>query len=127
MIRSIAMMLVSAALTAAAALAPMEVWLTPERSAALKRVASRPYIVAQERIADDTVVYRWTNGLHGAVTTQRVERVLGKRAKSAWQDKLDAKEREKQNLLDDLKAVKDKPTKNDIEALINKHSKKEMR
>ena len=101
-----------------------EVWLTPERAAALKSVASRPYVVTQERLNADTVVYHWTNGLHGAVTTQHVEQVLGKRAKSAWQDKVDAKEKEKQALLDDLKAVKDKPTKAALEAIITKHGKK---
>ena len=125
MIRSIAMLLVSAALAAAAASAPIEVWLTPERAAALKSVASRPYVVAQERLDADTVVYHWTNGLHGAVTTQRVEQVLGKKAVSAWQSKLDAKDKEKQALIDDLKAVKEKPTKKDLEAIINKHSKKD--
>lgn len=124
MIRSIAMLLTSAVLTASAASAPMEVWLTPERSAALTRVTSRPYVVAQERLNGDTVVYHWTNGLHGAVTTQRVEQVLGKHAKSAWQDKLDAKDKEKKDLLDDLKAVKDKPTKAALETIINKHGKK---
>ena len=124
MIRSIAMLLVSAVLTAAAASAPIEVWLTPERVAALKSVTSRPYVVAQERLNASTVVYHWTNGLHGAVTTQRVEQVLGKPAKSAWQDKIDAKDREKKALLDDLKAVKDKPSKSALEAIISKHSKK---
>ncbi len=125
MIRSIAMLLVCAVLTASAASAPMEVWLTPERSAALTRVTSRPYVTYQERLNADTVVYHWTNGLHGAVTTQRVEKVLGGHAKSAWQDKLEAKEREKQTILNDLKAVKDKPTKAALEAIINKHSKKD--
>lgn len=124
MIRSIAMLLVSAVLTAAAASAPMEVWLTPERSAALKSVTSRPYVVSQERLNADTVVYHWTNGLHGACTTQRVQRVLGSPAKSAWRDKLDAKDREKQALLDDLKTIKDKPTKKGIDDLLLKHGKK---
>ena len=124
MIRSISMLLVSAVLTAAAASAPIEVWLTPERSAALKSVTSRPYVVAQERLNADTVVYYWTNGLHGATTTQRVERVLGKHAKSAWQDRLDSKDKEKRDLLDDLKAVKDKPTKKGLYDIILKHEKK---
>lgn len=124
MIRSISLLLVSAALTAAAASDPMEVWLTPDRAAALKRVASRPYVIKQERLDAGTVVYHWTNGLHGSVSTQRVEQVLGKPAKSAWQDRLDAKAREKQALLDDLKAIKDKPTKSALKAIISKHGKK---
>lgn len=123
MIRSIAMLLISAVLSATAASAPIEVWLTAERAASLKNVTSRPFVVAQERLNADTVVYHWTNGLHGAVTTQRVERVLGKHAKSAWQNKLDAKDREKRALLDDLKSVKDKPTKKDLESIITKHNK----
>lgn len=123
MIRSIAILLFSTALSSCAASAPIEVWLTPERASALKRVASRPYVIAQERIDDETVVYHWTNGLHGACTTQRLDRVIGKPSKSAWQDKLDAKEREKQALLDDVKAIKDKPTKAVLDAIISKHSK----
>lgn len=122
MIRSISILLISAVLSAAAASAPIEVWLTPERAASLKRVTSRPYIVAQDRLAADTVVYHWTNSVP-TVTTQKVQRVLGAPSRNAWQDKLDAKDREKQTLLDDIKAVKDKPTKKSLEDIISKHSK----
>ena len=122
MIRLSVLCLLSSALCVFSA--PVEVWLTPQRAEQLKRVSSRPYVISQERIDDSTVVYRWTNGLHGACTTQRVERVLGKPAKNAWREKLDAKDREKQALLDDLKAVKDKPNKKNLEEIILKHGKK---
>ncbi len=95
-----------------------DVWLTPERARQLRGLADRPTVVRRERINDETAVYHWKNG---AVTTQRVERIIGKPSRNAWRDKLDAKDREKQSLLDDLKAVKNKPTKKDLEYIINKH------
>ena len=110
-----------------AAAAPVEVWLTPARAAALKRVTSRSYIVKQQRLDNDTVVYTWTNGLHGAVTTQQVKRVCGRKSKSAWQTKLDAKTLEKKQLLDDIKSIRNNPSKKDIESLITKHSPKAAR
>lgn len=103
---------------------PTEVWLTPERREALKRVTHRPYIVKQEKLNDTTVVYTWTNGLHGTVTTQKVDKVLGKKATSAWQTRLDKKDKEKADLIADIKAVKDKPTKKQLEDLLTKHEKK---
>jgi hypothetical protein len=123
MTRSLAIPIVTAALSVAAAASPVEVWLTPERAAALKRVTSRPYVASQERLDADTVVYRWTNGLHGAVTTQSVRRVLGKSAKSVWRDRLDAEKKDRQSLIDDLKSVKDKPTRAALDAIIKKHGK----
>jgi len=105
--------------------ASVEVWLTPERKAALNRIASRPRVIAQERGKGGEVINRWTNGSREWATTNRPGAALGKRSVNAWQQKLDAKDREKQSLLDDLKAVKDKPAKKDLEAIINKHSKKD--
>jgi len=102
---------------------PAEVLLTPQRRAVLERVVGKPYIVEQKRIDKNTVVYHWTNGLHGAVTTQRVVQVLGKPAKNAWQSKLEAKDREKQTIIDDLKAIKEKPTKKGLEDIIKKNGK----
>lgn len=95
-----------------------DVWLTPERARQLRGLADRPTVVRRERLNDETAVYHWNNG---SVTTQRVERIVGRPARNAWRDKLDAKDREKQSLLDDLKAVKYKPTKKDLEDIINKH------
>lgn len=109
---------------AGAACAPVEVWLTAERRAALGDIARRPAVVRQQRLDNQTVVFHWTNSAV-AVTTQRVERILGKKAASAWQSRLDAKDKEKQALIDDLKAVANKPTKQSLEAIITKHSKKE--
>lgn len=123
MIRALYALIVTCALTAGAASAPIEVWLTPARAEELKRVTVRPYVVAQERLNANTVVYHWTNGLHGVCTTQRVEQVLGKKSKSAWQDKLDAKDAEKKSILDDLEVIKAKPTKKAIEDLITKSKK----
>ena len=123
MIRLSALCLLCSALSLSAASAPIEVWLTPARAAQLQRITSRPYITAQERQPDGTVVYHWTNGLHGAVTTQRVQRVLGAPAKSAWRDKLDKAEKEKQQIISDLRALGGKTTlsKKDVDAVIKKH------
>lgn len=98
-----------------------DVWLTPERARQLRGIAERPAVVRRERLNDETAVYQWNNG---AVTTQRVERIIGKPSRDARRDKLDAAIREKQALMDDLKAVKQKPTKKGIEDIINKHEKK---
>lgn len=108
-----------------ASAAPVEVWLTPERSAALKRISKRSYVTEKKRIDDDTVVYTWSNGLHtGAITTQKVHRVTGKIATSAWQNRLDEKDIEQAELLTDLESIKDKPNKKSIEALLEKHKGK---
>ena len=71
----------------------------------------------------ERVIYTWTNGVHGAVTTQRVFKVLGQKSKSAWQAKVDAGDKERRALLDDLKSIGEKPSKKDIEAIIKKHTK----
>lgn len=86
-------LILAAVLASSAALAqttpkPVEIWLTPERRAELSRVTQRPLILSQERIGD-TLVTRWTNGLHGCVTTQRVVRVLGARSADRRQETLD--------------------------------------
>ena len=102
---------------------PVDVWLTPARRSELQRVTQVPYITAQERQPDGRVIYRWRKGAATYATTQAVVRVLGAKSKSAWQDKLDDKDKEKKALLDDLKAVKDKPSKKQITDIIDKHSK----
>lgn len=101
-----------------------EIWLTPQRAAELRRVTSRPYIVSQERTGADTVVYRWTNGLHGAVTTQKVVRVLGAKAESAWGKKLRKAEDEKGAILADIDALRKQTSisKKDLDAISEKHS-----
>ena len=101
-----------------------EIWLTPQRAAELRRVTSRPYIVSQERIGGDTVVYRWTNGLHGAVTTQKVGRVLGAKAESAWGKKLKKAEAQKAAILADIDALRKKPSvsQKDLDSISEKHS-----
>lgn len=98
-----------------------DVWLTPERARQLRGIADRPTVVRRDRLTDETAVYHWRDG---SVTTQRVERIIGRPARNAWRDKLDAKAREKQALMDDLKAVKEKPNKKELEGIINKHEKK---
>ena len=102
---------------------PSDVWLAPARRAELQRVTQVPYITSQERQPDGRVIYRWKKGTETYATTQAVVCVLGAKSKSAWQDKLDAKEKEKKAILDDLKAVKDKPSKKQITDIIDKHSK----
>ena len=42
---------------------------------------------------------------------------------SAWQSRLDAKDKEKQALIDDLKAVANKPTKQNLEAVFKRYQK----
>lgn len=44
---------------------------------------------------------------------------------AVWQSRAGASEREKQALLDDLRAVTAKPTRKSLEAIISKHSNKE--
>lgn len=102
----------------------VEKWLTPARRAQLSAIARRPYITGKRSVDKGMEELRWTNGARSWATTQRVERVLGARATNGWQKKLDAKESEKQAILDDLKAIKDKPTKAGLESIINKHGQK---
>lgn len=64
------------------------VWLTPETAKALSRVTSRGYITKIER-RGDVVVYTWTNGLRGAVTTQKVEKLVSKPARDVRLEQLD--------------------------------------
>lgn len=103
--------------------APAEIWLTKERAEQLKRITSRPYIAKRTGIADGKQELVWRNGAREWVTTQDVRRVIGLPAANGWQSKLDAKDTEKQALLDDLNAVKGKPTKKGLEDIINKHDK----
>lgn len=121
--RSLFILLVSSFILSARA-ASVEVWLTPERKAALQRITSRPRVVAQERTKDGTVVSRWTNGSREWSSTNRASSALGKKSVNAWQSRLDAKDKEKQSLLDDLKSVADKPTKKSLDAIIERHGKK---
>lgn len=101
--------------------APVEVWLTPDRAAALKRVAQRPYITGKQQQKNGTIIYTWTNGESTYTTTQQVTKVTGKAAKSAWTEKLKAKDAERELLLNDIKAIKAKPTAKALESLIKKH------
>ena len=64
------------------------VWLTPERAKALSLVTSRSYITKMER-KGDVIVYHWTNGLHGAVTTQRIDNLVNRPAKDARREQLE--------------------------------------
>lgn len=89
--------LVLAACTAVAAKKP-EQWLTPERKASLNAIVTRPVIVKKEHTQDGRMILTWTNGLHGCVTTQKVDKVLGKPSKDARRDKLDALKAERDTL-----------------------------
>lgn len=124
MIRLAALCLLAAALCAPAASAPMDVWLTPARAEQLKQITSRPYISAREPLGHDQAILHWRNGAREWVTTNRVRQVLGKPARNAWQDKLDASKAEKRALLDDLQSIRSAPTKKAVDALLDKHSKK---
>lgn len=122
MTRALLILTVSAlSFSAAAASAPMEVWLTPERKAALGRITARPRVISQERGRDGATISRWTNGCSEWTVTNAPNGQLGKRSVNAWQSKLDAKEKERRDLLDDLKAVKDKPTKAALDDILKRH------
>lgn len=86
--RTIAILLL-AACTAVAAKKP-EQWLTPERRAALNVIVTRPVIIKKEQTKDGRMILTWTNGLHGCVTTQKVDKILGKLSKDARRDNLEA-------------------------------------
>ena len=107
-----------------AASAPIEVWLTPARAAELQRVTSRPRITRETRVDADTSVYHWTNGARSWDTTQRVQRVIGKPAHDARREQFEAERAERKAIMDELQAVKAKPTKQALDAIISKHSKK---
>lgn len=64
------------------------VWLTPETAKALSRVTSRGYITKIDH-RDGNVIYTWTNGLRGAVTTQRVEKLVNKPARDVRREQLE--------------------------------------
>lgn len=120
MIRLAALCLLSSVLCTCAA--PAEVWLSRERAEQLRRISSRPYVTAADRQGTNTV-YRWTNGSRTWSTTQAVQRVTGKPARNAWQDKLDREAAGKRAILDELKAVKDKPTAKSLKSILDKHDK----
>jgi len=98
-------------------------WLTKEQIAQLSAITSRPYITAKRPLGKGVEELRWTNGSREWVTTQAVTRVLGAKAANGWQKKIDAKEREKQNLLDDIRALgkKAKVTPSEINAVADRH------
>jgi len=73
----------------AAQAAPKEVWLTPEKRAAFERVRERPYIVKQERLNANTVVYHWTNNAVN-VTTQKLSQVMGAKSHDARREALES-------------------------------------
>ena len=99
---------------------PVEVWLTPEREAQLKSIANQPKVVKREMLGDETAVYHWSSG---RVSTQHVDRIVGKPSKDSRAEKLEKMEREKQAIIDDLEAIKAKPTKQTIQDIIYKHMK----
>jgi FtsZ-binding cell division protein ZapB len=81
--------LVMIALCASAAKQP-EQWLDPARKAELNRILYRPVVIKQEQTADGMLVLTWTNGLHGCVTTQKLEKVLGKASKDVRKETIEA-------------------------------------
>ncbi len=107
--RTIAILLL-AACTAVAAKKP-EQWLTPERRAALKVIVTRPVIIKKEHTQDGRMILTWTNGLHGCVTTQKVEKVLGKQSKDSRREKLEAIKAERDALKKENDNLKNNNTK----------------
>jgi hypothetical protein len=85
-----------------------EQWLTPERRAALNVIVTRPVIVKKENLSDGRMILTWTNGLHGCVSTQKVEKVLGKPSKDARRDNLEAIKAERDALKDENTKLKQK-------------------
>jgi hypothetical protein len=108
--RTIVLLLLTAC-TALAAKKP-EQWLTPERRAALKVIVTRPVIVKKEHLPDGRMILTWTNGLHGCVTTQKVEKVLGKPSKDARRDNLEAIKAERDTAKAERDALKLEVQKN---------------
>lgn len=104
---------------------PAEIWLAPDRAAALARAASRPYVTRSERVGN-TVVYHWTNGLHGACTTQAVARILGKPSRNGWQDRIDAEKAKRNELIADIDKLRGsgRATKKDLDAIAERHRDK---
>ncbi|MCK9327429.1 MAG: hypothetical protein M0P69_18195 [Bacteroidales bacterium] len=105
--------------------APVEIWLTKERAAALKRVADQPRITAKEKQPDGTVIYHWTRGSETYATTQQVVKIAGKKARSAWSEKLDAEKFEKERIIQEIKAIKGKPTAKALDAILKNHEDRE--
>ena len=109
-----------AACTAVAAKKP-EQWLTPERRAALKVIVTRPVIIKKEQTKDGRMILTWTNGLHGCVTTQKVDKVLGKPSKDDRRDKLEAVKADRDTAKAERSAIK---TERDALKLENDNLKK---
>lgn len=95
-----------------------DVWLTPERARQLRGIADRPTVVRRERLDDERAEYHWNNG---SVTTQRVERIVGRKSRDARRERLEAAERRTDGILKELEALKEKPTKAALEALLKRN------
>jgi len=78
--------------------------LDSEQRKALSRITSKGFIVGQKDLPDGRKELTWTNGKDTVVTTQKIERVNGGKAKDARRAELDAVKAEK----DSLKAENDK-------------------
>ena len=105
--------------------APVEIWLTKERAATLKRVAEQPRITAKEKQPDGAVIYYWKRGPEIYATTQQVAKIAGKNARSAWSEKLDAEKFEKERIIQEIKAIKDRPTAKALDNILKNHEDRE--
>ena len=105
--------------------APVEIWLTKERAASLKRVAEQPRITAKEKQPDGTVIYYWKRGPEIYATTQQVAKIAGKKARSAWSEKLDAEKFEKERIIQEIKAIKGRPTAKALDTVLKNHEERE--
>lgn len=121
--KAIAYPLILAAVISHAASAPVEVWLTPQHKAQLSAITSRPYMVQRVSLGKGLEVVTWRNGAREWATTQTVARVQGSKSSNGWQSKVDAVESDKKALLDDLRAIQQKPSKLAIEKIIEKHER----
>ena len=81
------------------------VWLTAEQAKQLNRIKSRPYITKMER-KGDFMIYTWTNGLHGAVTTQRVEQIISKPARDSRREQFERERNESDKIRKERDALK---------------------
>lgn len=78
--------------------------LSAEQRKALSRIKSKGFIVGQKDLPDGRKELTWTDGKNTVVTTQKIERVNGGKAKDARRAELDAVKAEKSA----LKAENDK-------------------
>ena len=88
-------------------------------------MADQPRITAKEKQPDGTVIYYWKRGPEIYATTQQVAKIAGKKARSAWSEKLDAEKFEKERIIQEIKAIKGRPTAKALDTILKNHEDRE--